>query len=45
MSGRNGSKARFNIAQKKKIVQRKQTRELQKKLAAVKTEATAATAE
>jgi hypothetical protein len=45
MSGRNGSKARFNIAQKKKIVQRKQTRELQKKLAAAKTEATAATNE
>jgi hypothetical protein len=45
MSGRNGSKARFNRAQQKKIIQRKQTRELQRKLASAKTEAKDATGE
>jgi hypothetical protein len=45
MSKRNGAKARFNIAQKKKIIQHKQTRELQKKLAAAKAEASTANAE
>lgn len=45
MSARNGGKARHNIAQKKKIIQHKQTRELQKKLAAAKTEAATAAGE
>jgi hypothetical protein len=45
MSGRNGAKARFNCAQKKKIIQRKQTRELQRKLAVAKTEAKDTTGE